>query len=60
MNNVIEHLSPNHPTFALVDRRLATYKDWPPGMPIKPEVLAKAGFYYLGKCFKISYFSNIY
>ena len=53
MNNVIEHHFPNHPQFAMEERRLATFKDWPPGMPIKPHDLARAGFYYLGKILKL-------
>ena len=54
MNNVIKHQPPNHPMYALEQKRLATFKDWPPGMPIKPDVLARAGFYYLGKYFDVT------
>ena len=54
MNNVIEHRLPNHPMYALEHKRLATFEDWPPGMPIKPEILAGAGFFYLGKSVKIT------
>ena len=54
MNNVIEHRLPNNPMYALEHKRLATFEDWPPGMPIKPEILAGAGFFYLGKSVKIT------
>ena len=54
MNNVIEHCVPNHPMYALEDKRLATFEDWPPGMPIKAEILARAGFFYLGKSVNIT------
>ena len=54
MNNVIEHRLPNHPMYALEHKRLSTFEDWPPGMPIKPEILAEAGFFYLGKSVKIT------
>ena len=49
MNNVIRHHGPNHTEYAHEENRLKSFRDWPPGMPIKADVLARAGFYYLGK-----------
>lgn len=31
-------------------QRLATYRNWPPYAEVTPDVLARAGFFYTGKC----------
>ncbi|XP_067676028.1 baculoviral IAP repeat-containing protein 7-B-like [Haliotis asinina] len=41
--------NPKHPQYAVESTRLRTFKDWPSQMKQKPEDLAKAGMYYLGK-----------
>ncbi|BAC67339.1 inhibitor of apoptosis protein 3 [Adoxophyes honmai nucleopolyhedrovirus] len=47
---------PRYPEFASEKERLDSFRTWPPLMPIKPEQLAEAGFFYTGfgdktKCF---------
>ena len=50
-NNVIPNPGPRFPKFAPQEQRLKTYKElsWPIGLQQRPEQLAEAGFYYLGK-----------
>ena len=49
--NVIPHVPPKFPRYSSQEQRLKTYKDlsWPVGLQQRPEQLAEAGFYYLGK-----------
>lgn len=52
----ISRAVPKQPDLAVESRRLATFITWPSTHPLMPEVLAKAGFFYLGnddavKCF---------
>ena len=53
---VIPHDGPLHPRYASVAARLRTFDQWPPALKQKPQVMAEAGFIYLGlsdqvKCF---------
>jgi len=53
---VIPHEGPLHPRYASVAARLRTFDQWPPALKQKPQVMAEAGFIYLGlsdqvKCF---------
>ena len=50
-SNIIPHFPPKYREFSTEEQRLKTFKDrlWPIGLNQKPEVLAKAGFYYRGK-----------
>ena len=53
---VIPHNGPLHPRFASVAARSKTFELWPPALKQKPNVMAEAGFIYLGlsdqvKCF---------
>jgi hypothetical protein len=47
--NVIEYNTPKHPNYASYDSRLISYKMWPRKLKQKPENMADAGFYYVGK-----------
>jgi len=53
---IISHHGPLHPSYATVEARIRTFRDWPPALKQQPEELADAGFYYIGlsdqvKCF---------
>lgn len=50
-SNIIPHFPPRAREFSTEEQRLKTFKDrlWPIGLQQRPEVLAKAGFYYRGK-----------
>ena len=37
-----------HTKYALLEKRLESFKDWPTSMKQRPDELAKAGFYYTG------------
>lgn len=39
---------PRHSEYVLEIQRLETYRNFPPDCPVKPEILAKAGFFYTG------------
>uniref|UniRef100_A0A8C4S8X1 RING-type E3 ubiquitin transferase n=1 Tax=Erpetoichthys calabaricus TaxID=27687 RepID=A0A8C4S8X1_ERPCA len=46
----------SNPVMQLYEERLATFINWPTRIPVRPDQLAKAGFYYVGrnddvKCF---------
>ncbi|XP_062868321.1 baculoviral IAP repeat-containing protein 2 isoform X1 [Trichomycterus rosablanca] len=46
----------SNPAMQLCDERLLTFVNWPARIPVRPDQLAKAGFYYVGrnddvKCF---------
>ncbi|KAI4877908.1 hypothetical protein NFI96_017404 [Prochilodus magdalenae] len=46
----------SNPAMQQCDERLLTFVNWPPRIPVRPDQLAKAGFYYVGrnddvKCF---------
>jgi hypothetical protein len=49
-SNIIPHFPPKYREFSTEEQRLKTFKDrlWPIGLNQKPELLAKAGFYYRG------------
>lgn len=49
------HTAPRQPKHATYEGRLRTYQGWPEGLRQTPEMLADAGFYYVGK-----YFINIF
>uniref|UniRef100_A0A9R1SQV8 RING-type E3 ubiquitin transferase n=2 Tax=Cyprinus carpio TaxID=7962 RepID=A0A9R1SQV8_CYPCA len=45
-----------YPEMESQDSRLSSYQNWPPGAPVQPDALARAGFFYTGhgdnvKCF---------
>ena len=42
-------LQAEHPEYASEIARFNSYHEWPTGVEQRPEVLAKAGFYYEGK-----------
>ncbi|MBN3297968.1 BIR protein, partial [Amia calva] len=49
-------LSVSNPLMQLCEERLLTFVNWPSRIPVRPDQLAKAGFYYVGrnddvKCF---------
>lgn len=49
-SNIISIVSGLHaPQKFQVETRLATFNDWPPSIPVKPQELAEAGFYYTGR-----------
>ena len=50
-SNVIPHNPPSNKEYSLEEHRLRTFNDrlWPRGLKQRPEDLAKAGFYYIGK-----------
>ena len=50
-SNIIPHTPPKFSTLSIEENRLKTFneKSWPVGLTQKPEQLAKAGFYYMGK-----------
>lgn len=39
----------SNPAMQLSDERLLTFVNWPSRIPVRPDQLAKAGFYYVGK-----------
>lgn len=39
----------SNPNMQQSDERLLTFVHWPSRIPVRPEQLAKAGFYYVGK-----------
>lgn len=41
--------SVSNPSMQQSDERLLTFVNWPSRIPVRPEQLAKAGFYYVGK-----------
>ena len=47
----MKHFRPKNLFYRTYDSRLQSFveNNWPPSMPQKPEQLAEAGFYYLGK-----------
>ena len=42
---------PKRPEYKELEARMASFerRSWPPSIPIKPRILAEAGFYYTGK-----------
>lgn len=53
---VISHHGPLHPSYATLEARMRTFRDWPPALKQQPRELSDAGFYYIGlsdqvKCF---------
>lgn len=49
INNLVSTHRPRHPQMASLSTRLMSFRDWPQAMPQKPQQLAEAGFFYLGK-----------
>lgn len=46
---LVEHFNiPKHPRYQLTGNRLLSFEDWPISIPVKPEDLSDAGFYYSG------------
>ncbi len=45
---------PVYPWYARLDKRLASYKNWPPSNSHKPSELARAGFWYGGRSDQIT------
>jgi baculoviral IAP repeat-containing protein 7/8 len=45
---VIEYVTSKYKHYCDITARLASYKDWPKSFPQKPDVLARAGFFYTG------------
>lgn len=43
------HSAPRQPKHATYDGRLRTFDGWPSNLRQTPEMLASAGFYYVGK-----------
>jgi len=43
------HTAPCRPEYATYEARLQTYKEWPTDIKQTPEMLATAGFYYVGQ-----------
>lgn len=43
------HSAPKQQQFATYEGRLRTFQDWPKHLNQTPEMLATAGFYYVGK-----------
>ncbi|GBP70942.1 E3 ubiquitin-protein ligase IAP-3 [Eumeta japonica] len=41
--------NPAYPQYATTSARLITFKEWPKSLPVKPEDLADAGFFYTGR-----------
>lgn len=39
----------SNPAMQLSDERLLTFVNWPSRIPVRPDQLAKAGFYYVGR-----------
>lgn len=39
---------PEYKNYSMLTNRLSTFDDWPMSLPIRPEKLAEAGFFYLG------------
>lgn len=39
----------SNPAMQQSDERLLTFVNWPSRIPVRPDQLAKAGFYYVGK-----------
>ena len=60
--NVIPHNPPGNNEYSIEEHRLRTFSDrlWPLGLKQKPEELAKAGFYYLGKYLSMRGYLYIY
>ncbi|XP_013407019.1 inhibitor of apoptosis protein-like [Lingula anatina] len=55
-NSPIVNEKPRHPEFSTIQRRLATYNNWPSDKTQRPDMLSHAGFFYAGfndivKCF---------
>jgi hypothetical protein len=56
MSNTVINEEAFHKDFTHYQRRLDSFKEWPPSLPQQPDDLARAGFYYYGikdmvKCF---------
>ena len=51
VGNVIRHSPPRNKEYSIEKNRFKSFKEknWPIGLTQTPELLAKAGFYYLGK-----------
>jgi hypothetical protein len=48
-SGIVGHSGPFHPKYSTVESRLRTFRDWPPALKQKPDELAEAGFYYIGR-----------
>ncbi|KYN26817.1 Apoptosis 2 inhibitor [Trachymyrmex cornetzi] len=48
MPGILVHKTPQRPGFAMYEKRLQTFKEWPKNLKQTPEMLAEAGFYYSG------------
>lgn len=49
MPGIQVHKTPQRPGFAMYEKRLQTFKEWPKNLKQTPEMLAEAGFYYSGQ-----------
>lgn len=47
----LRHMLPKYPQYALHERRLQTFTNWPDELKQTPELLAEAGFYYVGQSY---------
>ena len=41
--------APKYPQYAVMTKRLESFKEWPTNVGIKPELLAEAGLVYTGE-----------
>jgi baculoviral IAP repeat-containing protein 2/3 len=48
------HLAPRQPKHATYEGRLHTFQGWPTDLNQTPEMLADAGFYYLGELYLLT------
>lgn len=44
----LRYMPPKYPQYALHEKRLQTFTNWPNELKQTPEMLAEAGFYYVG------------
>jgi len=50
---------PKYPQYALHEKRLETFINWPSELKQTPEMLAEAGFYYVGQSYFHFFFKCI-
>jgi hypothetical protein len=48
MFNVSPIGHPANPDYRLFVKRLKSFDTWPPALPVEPQEIAKAGFFYTG------------
>lgn len=54
------HTAPRQPKHATYEGRLRTYQGWPEGLRQTPEMLADAGFYYVGEYLDVTDFHRLF